>query len=97
MEGEPAAARVRTTVYYSGQVQGVGFRATAASVARDFDVTGYVRNLPDGRVELVAEAAPAELDRFLDGLAKRMQPCIERAERRTAPAAGGLHRFAIRY
>jgi acylphosphatase len=43
----------------------VGFRFTAQHVARDFDVAGYVRNLPDGRVELVAEGDPAEIDAFL--------------------------------
>ena len=47
--------RVRRRVYFSGRVQGVGFRFTCQSLARGFEVAGYVRNLPDGRVELVAE------------------------------------------
>jgi len=51
-------------VLYSGRVQGVGFRYTARTVAAGFEIAGTVRNLPDGRVELVAEAAPAELDAF---------------------------------
>jgi acylphosphatase len=51
-------------VYYFGNVQGVGFRYTAKSVATGFEVTGTVRNLPDGRVELVAEGAKDELDAF---------------------------------
>ena len=42
-------------VYYSGHVQGVGFRATAASIARRHPVRGWVRNLPDGRVELLVD------------------------------------------
>ena len=45
-------------------MQGVGFRYTAKTVATGFDVTGVVRNLPDGRVELVAEGAPEELETF---------------------------------
>ena len=52
------------SVLYSGHVQGVGFRYTAKSVAAGFEVTGTVRNLPDGRVELVAEGVRSELDEF---------------------------------
>jgi len=51
-------------IFYSGYVQGVGFRYTAKSVAAGFEVTGYVRNLPDGRVELVAEGTKDELEAF---------------------------------
>jgi acylphosphatase len=52
------------TIQYSGRVQGVGFRYTVKTVAAGFEVTGTIRNLPDGRVELVAEADRAELDAF---------------------------------
>lgn len=52
------------TVLYSGYVQGVGFRYTAKTVATGFDITGTVRNLADGRVELVAEGTRQELDAF---------------------------------
>ena len=51
-------------VLYSGRVQGVGFRYTAKSVATGFEITGTVRNLPDGRVELAAEGLRDELDAF---------------------------------
>ena len=51
-------------IFYSGRVQGVGFRYTAKTVAAGFEVTGTVRNLPDGRVELIAEGARAELEAF---------------------------------
>jgi acylphosphatase len=51
-------------VFYSGHVQGVGFRYTVKAVAAGFEVTGTVGNLPDGRVELVAEGAKAELEAF---------------------------------
>jgi acylphosphatase len=51
-------------VIYSGQVQGVGFRYTVKSAATGFDLTGSVRNLPDGRVELIAEGAKEELEAF---------------------------------
>ena len=56
--------RCRLHVFYSGHVQGVGFRYTTKTVAAGFEVTGTVRNLPDGRVELIAEGARAELEAF---------------------------------
>ena len=46
---------VRREVYFSGQVQGVGFRYTVMRIASTLEVTGHVRNLPDGRVQLIAE------------------------------------------
>ncbi len=57
-------SRLRLTVLYSGHVQGVGFRYTVKQVAMGFEVTGTVRNVPDGRVELVAEGERAELEAF---------------------------------
>jgi acylphosphatase len=51
-------------VIYSGQVQGVGFRYSVKSVVTGFEVTGSVRNLPGGGVELVAEGAKDELEAF---------------------------------
>jgi acylphosphatase len=57
--------RQRVTNYYSGRVQGVGFRYATRNVATGFEVTGAVRNLDDGRVELVAEGSKEELDAFL--------------------------------
>ena len=51
-------------IFYSGSVQGVGFRYTVRSTASGFEVTGTVRNLPDGRVELIAEGTREQLDGF---------------------------------
>jgi len=51
-------------VLYSGRVQGVGFRYAVRQVARGYEVTGTVRNLPDGRVELFAEGGGDELQAF---------------------------------
>jgi acylphosphatase len=51
-------------IFYSGHVQGVGFRYTVKSVAAGFEVTGTVRNLQDGRVEMVAEGPKGELEAF---------------------------------
>ncbi len=58
------SSRRRLTVLYSGHVQGVGFRYTTKTVATGFEIAGTVRNLPDGRVELIAEGSHAELDAF---------------------------------
>jgi acylphosphatase len=60
--------RKRATVFYSGRVQGVGFRYTAREIACGFELTGYVRNLDDGRVELVAEGAQGEVQAFLEAV-----------------------------
>ena len=58
------AGRRRMHIFYSGRVQGVGFRYTVKRVAAGFELTGTVRNLPDGRVELIAEGDIAELKAF---------------------------------
>ena len=58
------AARRRMLVFFSGRVQGVGFRYTVKTVATGFEITGTIKNLPDGRVELIAEGSHAELDAF---------------------------------
>jgi acylphosphatase len=64
--------RVRRRVRFSGRVQGVGFRFTCQSLARGFEVAGDVRNLADGRVELVVEGEPIELDKFLAAIQLEM-------------------------
>ncbi len=60
--------RQRLHLFYSGHVQGVGFRYTARMLAHGFELTGAVRNLPDGRVELVAEGERAELEAFREAI-----------------------------
>jgi acylphosphatase len=64
--------KVRRITWFTGRVQGVGFRMTTKSIARSFRVAGYVKNLPDGRVELAAEGDPAEIDRFIASVTDRM-------------------------
>lgn len=58
-------SRQRRRVIFSGRVQGVGFRFTTQRLARSFPVTGFVQNLPDGDVELVAEGEPTAVSAFL--------------------------------
>jgi acylphosphatase len=93
----PASGLHRSTVYYKGHVQGVGFRYTAHSIARNHEVTGYVRNLPDGRVELVAEGNRQETDAFLEAIRDRLANHIRNELRDTGPATGEFTTFEIRH
>lgn len=86
----------RRVLRFIGNVQGVGFRYKACSVAAGFDVTGFVRNRPDRSVELVAEGSSKEIDRFLDELRDRMADHIGREEETKEPATGEFARFSIR-
>jgi acylphosphatase len=89
---------VRRRVYYSGHVQGVGFRMTSQSLACDHDVGGYVRNLPDGRVELVAEGDPSKVDAFLEAVRRRFQDCVRDIEMvAETPDDPGFPEFTIRH
>ena len=84
------------TVWFSGRVQGVGFRFTALQVAREFDVAGYAENLFDGRVCVEAEGEEREVRDFIAAIEERMQGYIrgvERTSRRRAPQFRG---FTIR-
>jgi acylphosphatase len=75
-------------VTYAGRVQGVGFRYTAEAVAAHFAVAGYVRNLRSGDVELVAEGEAAEVQAFLDELARVRAANIARTTVGAEPPAG---------
>jgi acylphosphatase len=57
-------------VFFEGNVQGVGFRWTVRSIAKGFDVTGWVRNLLDGRVEMQVSGEEAEVRAFTDAIMK---------------------------
>jgi acylphosphatase len=84
---------IRCEVHYSGHVQGVGFRWNACAIARGFAVTGFVRNLPDGRVHLAAEGDREAVDRFLAAIAESMAGNIRQAETVVSPATGEFTSF----
>jgi acylphosphatase len=88
--------RCRLNVFYSGTVQGVGFRYTVRTLAGGFDVTGTVKNLPDGRVELLAEGCKDELSAFQQAIREsELGHFIRREEVIWAEPAGGLRGFEI--
>ena len=84
-------------VIYHGRVQGVGFRDTTASIARRFPVTGYVKNLPKGTVELVVEGVPKNLDAFVAEVSARFARNIDRADCEELAIDESFVKFDIRY
>ncbi len=93
---ERSSTPIRRRVLFQGRVQGVGFRYTTASIARRHPVVGFVRNLPDGSVELVAEADPTVLDQFLADIASELVGNIRQQEVYEAIRDEIFMRFEIR-
>jgi acylphosphatase len=87
----------RRRALFRGRVQGVGFRATAHHLARGFDVSGFVRNLHDGRVEVVAQGDAAELDAFLKAIQREFGPKIHGVDFEPIVSDDSLSGFSIRY
>ena len=80
--------------HYEGRVQGVGFRWTVKNLAREFEVAGTVKNLPDGRVEVLAQGD--ETEGFLDAIRKSaLAGHIEQEHREILPRVAGLRGFLI--
>ena len=84
------------TVYFTGRVQGVGFRYSTLQVAKEFEVAGWVKNIPDGRVQLEAEGAPQTVKAFVTAVEERMHGYIRKTERQTAKREPQFVGFTIR-
>lgn len=84
-------------VFYSGRVQGVGFRYSVKRIASGFEVTGWVKNLPDGRVELQASSLEEEeLDAFLEDIQNSsLGGNIKEVETHDIAPLQGLRGFSI--
>jgi acylphosphatase len=94
-EEEKRLSRARCV--FSGMVQGVGFRFTAEIIARGFAVAGYVRNLPDGGVEIEVEGERSEVANFIAAVEERMKRYIRRKGVQWLEYTGGLKGFDIRF
>lgn len=87
----------RRIVHFSGHVQGVGFRYTTQNLAIQYDVGGFVRNLPDGRVQLVIEGPDPDMDQLINGIRSKLNGHIKRLDVDEAPATGEFQQFYIRH
>lgn len=84
-------------VIYHGRVQGVMFRKTTEGIARGFSVSGYVCNLPDGSVELIAQGESDELNRFLAAVGDEFAGNIRNIERTEVHSDETWADFRVRY
>lgn len=84
------------TVYFSGHVQGVGFRYQTLQAAKGFEVSGFVRNLPDGRVQLEAEGQKSEVAAFVAAVEEQLAGYIRKVERTAGARPAQFAGFTIR-
>ena len=85
-------------VLYEGNVQGVGFRYSVRQIAKGFDVTGSVRNLRDGRVELLATGEEEEVRAFLDAIGQsELRAHIRKQSETPLPNPPDFRGFEIRH
>jgi len=87
---------VRVTSFLTGRVQGVGMRYAVHDLSRQFTVRGFVQNLQDGRVQIVAEGEREEIDRFLNRLQEVAPGAIHALDSFASTATGEYSRFEIR-
>jgi len=83
-------------VWYTGHVQGVGFRAQVLALARGYDVTGFVQNLTDGRVYLNAEGSEKEIDGLCESIEKSLDGHIRGVEQRNFSGVRTTNNFIIK-
>jgi acylphosphatase len=85
-------------VFYEGRVQGVGFRYTVKQIAMGFDVTGWVKNLDDGRVELQVGGEEEEVQAFLKAIREsELTSLIRAGQEHEIAAAAGVKGFEIKF
>ncbi|MDD5115499.1 MAG: acylphosphatase [Candidatus Omnitrophica bacterium] len=84
-------------IFFSGRVQGIGFRYTVREIADSLQVCGWVKNLDDGRVEVLAEAGEETLDAFIEQITQRFLRYIKGTDSEWLPATGELHGFQVSF
>jgi acylphosphatase len=87
----------RVHAYFSGLVQGVGFRYTAIRLARRAGVTGWAKNLFDGRVEIVGEGDEASLEQFVRELRDHFSTYVRDTQVEWLEATGEFTEFGVRF
>jgi acylphosphatase len=87
----------RAHAYFSGLVQGVGFRYTAIRLARRARVTGWAKNLDDGRVEIVAEGDGPVVQQFLDELRDYFSRYVRAVQLDWEEATGKFAEFGVHF
>ena len=88
---------VHVQVIFKGHVQGVGFRFTVQRLASKYTVAGWVKNVHNGDVEVVAQGASSDVDMFLSAIREDFSSYIRDEEISYAPAIGSLSNFQIRF
>lgn len=84
-------------IVFRGNVQGVGFRYTTHRIARRYDVTGFVRNCPDGTVEMLIQGASEEVDACLREVQDSFAGHIRHTRAEAIPYAPGYDDFRITF
>jgi len=84
-------------VFYSGRVQGIGFRYTVLDIARQQKVCGWVKNLDDSRVEVLAEASEDILNDFLQEINQHFSRYIQDADIEWLSVSGEFSDFQIKF
>jgi acylphosphatase len=89
---------ITVQVFFEGNVQGVGFRYSVKQIAKGFDVTGWVRNLRDGRVDMQAQGEEAEVRAFIDAIGQsELRAHIRKTTEAAAEQAPAMRGFEIRH
>ena len=84
-------------IIYEGRVQGIGFRFSVKEIAQGYELAGWIRNLPDGRVQLEAQGDDVEIEGFLQAIEdSHLRPHIRRKVVTPIEPTGGLKGFQIR-
>jgi acylphosphatase len=96
-ENTTMITKIAKMVRFDGMVQGVGFRYIATTLAKRFTVTGYVKNMSGGSVELYAEGPQEDVDEFIEFVRKEMEEYITQMDVTDADPSGEYTRFMVKY
>lgn len=88
---------VANEIYFTGNVQGVCFRANTKDISKAFLVSGYVKNLDDGRVYLFVQGEDSQVTGFIDAVTSRMKENITQVEKKDTKENDKMNEFQIRY